>query len=312
MGSFPKIFHLGNKNVLGIFEDEVEITEKVDGSQFGFGLRDGELHMHTGSGGHQIYLEKCEKMFNTAVAYVAGLLAKNRLPNNFYFYAEYLEKPKHNVLAYDRVPTNNLALFGVKDIIKDEFLDYDIIKHFANELEIEPVRVLFQGRLENKEKLTELLNNISMLGGSKIEGIVIKNYTKQLLIGGHHIPILCAKYVSEEFKEVHNKDWKKDHTGKGRFELFKEKFRTEARWNKAVQHLRERGELEEDPRDIGKLLKELNQDIIEECQDEIKEWLWKEFGKDVIRHSNRGFAEWYKKKLLDKAMENITEIHLIV
>lgn len=308
MGSFPKIFHIGNRNVLDIFENDVEITEKVDGSQFGFGLIDNELHMHTGSGGNKIYLEKHDKMFNIAVAYVAGLLAKDKLINNYYYYAEYLEKPCHNVLCYDRVPRNNIVLFGVRDLQFDKFLEYEYIKHFANLLDIDVVPILFKGKLDDKEELLKLLDTMSFLGGSKIEGIVIKNYEKQLLIGGHHIPILSAKFVSESFKELHDTNWKKEHTGKGRFELYKERFRSKARWMKAVQHLRDKGELEEDPRDIGKLLKEINLDLIEECQDEIKEWLWKEFGKDIIRNSTKGFPEWYKNYLLEKGLNNIKKI----
>lgn len=41
--AFPKILHLGDKAIRDIFDEEVEITEKVDGSQFGFGIVEGEL-----------------------------------------------------------------------------------------------------------------------------------------------------------------------------------------------------------------------------------------------------------------------------
>ena len=103
--------------------------------------------------------------------------------------------------------------------------------------------------------------------------------------------------MSEAFKEKHQ-SWGKENTGKGKWETFKESFRTEARWNKAVQHLRDNGELENAPRDIGVLIKEVHRDIQEEEMDEIKKFLWDELGKDLLRKSTAGFPEWYKEKLL--------------
>ena len=83
--------------------------------------------------------------------------------------------------------------------------------------------------------------------------------------------------------------------------IFIESFRTEARWQKAVQHLREKEELENQPRDIGKLMKEINLDIIEEESENIKEQLYKLYIKDITRKATAGFAEWYKKQLLENA-----------
>ena len=52
-----------------------------------------------------------------------------------------------------------------------------------------------------------------------------------------------------------------------------------------------------EPKDIGVLMRELNRDF-EEHVDEIKNLLYANFRKDIIRVANRGFAEWYKKKLI--------------
>jgi hypothetical protein len=74
-------------------------------------------------------------------------------------------------------------------------------------------------------------------------------------------------------------------------------FCTEARWEKAVQHLRDDGALTDSPKDIGALLKALNHDIDVECKDEIKDALWQMFRKDILRVASRGFPEWYKRCL---------------
>lgn len=57
----------------------------------------------------------------------------------------------------------------------------------------------------------------------------------------------------------------------GKLEKKKKKYksynrrRIEARWHKAVQHLREDGQLVNDMKDIPALLRELNRDLDEEC-----------------------------------------------
>ncbi len=107
--------------------------------------------------------------------------------------------------------------------------------------------------------------------------------------------------MRESFKERHRKEWK---TGGNTVQEYINSFRTEARWQKAVNHLREKGELENDPRDIGKLMKEINVDIHAEEAEEIKSFLYKHFVKQITRKAGAGFPEWYKEQLLKKAFEN--------
>jgi hypothetical protein len=47
MFPFPKIFALGTMYIRDIFEGAVEITEKIDGSQFVFGMIDGKLQLRS-------------------------------------------------------------------------------------------------------------------------------------------------------------------------------------------------------------------------------------------------------------------------
>jgi hypothetical protein len=297
--SFPKIFAIGTEYIKDVFRDEVEITEKVDGSQFAFGVIDGEFYMR--SKGKQIFPEAPEKMFIKACDYVYSI--QEKLPNNIVYYCEYLQSSKHNVLQYKRHPKNYLLLFGVSDNMGKFVSDYESIKTYAEEIDIETVPLIYHGKIEDAQNLLKLLENESILGDTKIEGIVVKNYSQPFLLGGQPIPIMMGKFVSEKFKEVHRTKWSGEFTSKGKWVTFMESFRTEARWNKAVQHLNERGELENAPRDIGKLLKEVNLDIIEEEKENIKEFLWKEFGKAVLRKSTAGLPEWYKEKLLKNGFE---------
>lgn len=290
--SFPKLWALGQKHIQSIFESEVEITEKVDGSQFSFGTIDGKVVCR--SKGKIINMDAPEKMFQKGVEYVRSIA--NILPDNVQFWGEYLNKPKHNTLCYDRTPKNNIALFGM---MKDgEFIsDYETLTKYAENLEVDVVPLIYKGTITPEEVLS-LIKRKSFLGSIEVEGVVVKNYNKDYFLGGEYFPIMCGKYVSEKFKEVHGKNWKKENTGKGKWGTFCEQYKTPARWDKAVQHLKEKGELTESPKDIGNLIKEIQQDIKEEEKENIKEALWNIFGKELLRESTKGLPEWYKEQLL--------------
>ena len=70
--SFPKIFGVGaNRAVQDIFSGPVEVTEKVDGSQFAFGRIDGEIVMR--SKGRVIDVGTADAMFQKAEDYVLSI-----------------------------------------------------------------------------------------------------------------------------------------------------------------------------------------------------------------------------------------------
>jgi hypothetical protein len=292
--AFPKIFAIGTDYISDIFNEEVEITEKIDGSQFDFGKVDGKLYYR--SKGKIMYPESVEKMFRIATDYVHSI--EGRIPNNVVYYCEYLMRPKHNTLTYERVPKNNLILFGISNLAQKFNPRYIDLEYSASLLDIEAVPLVYRGKINKADEIFDLIKNESVLGGTNMEGIVVKNYDRPFLLGGQPIPVMAGKYVSEKFKEVHQKSWGREKTHKGKFEVFKEGFRTEARWSKAVQHLREDSDLENSPRDIGKLIKEVQRDIYEEEIDNIKNFLFKEFGSEIMRHATRGLPEWYKEQLV--------------
>lgn len=305
MNSFPKIFHLGDRSIQNIFEDNVEITEKLDGSQISWMLTSKGLKIR--SKGSMIYDKthylreiKENDLFYPAIQVIFKLYEDKKLVENFQYFGETFYKPKHNVLAYNSIPKNHIALFGILD---DASLPYNwsMLNKIANYFDIGVVSLLYQGfcRKENKSAWIEetFLNIESALGGPKIEGIVVKRFI-DYFVGDKLFPIMAGKYVSESFKEIASSNWSKENTSKGKWIDFKESFRTEARWEKAVQFLREQNQLTGSPKDIGPLIHRVSQDITEEEKENIKEFLWREFGKVLLRESTHGLPEWYKGRLL--------------
>lgn len=292
--SFVKIFAIGTDYIKDIFEERVEISEKIDGSQIAFGLINNNLHIR--SKGSILYQDNPEPMFKNGMDYVASI--QGLLPEGIVFYGEYLRKPKHNTLVYSRIPRNNIILFGAKLFSRDSYLpDF---QEYAEVLGLETVPCV-TAHISSPEDLKDFMDLESVLGGTKREGVVVKNYGRKFLLGGQPMPMMCGKFVSEQFKEVHKNRWGKEETGKGRFETFCESFHTEARWQKAVQHLAEKGELENSVRDIGKLMKEINIDIEAEEKADVMEYLWHEYKRDIFRSATRGAAEWYKEQLLKRS-----------
>lgn len=296
---FPKIFAIGTVYIREIFDGEVEITEKVDGSQFAFGKINGTLYMR--SKGCEQYMDKHDKMFTEAVEYIFSMMDK--LPEGICFYCEYLKNPKHNTIAYGRIPKNHLIMFGACGK-GDEFIaDY---AQYAELLDIETVPVIFKGKIESSEKLLELMDRESVLGNAKIEGVVVKNYTKPFLLGGQPIPLMSGKFVSEAFKEANHSQWK--GAGDNKWTVYCLGLNTEARWLKAVQALRDSSQLTNEPKDIGLLMKTVSIDLEAEEEANIKEFLYKEHRKQAISAATRGLPEWYKKYLLENSFINSEDI----
>lgn len=295
--SYGKIFNLGHRYLANLFDGEVVVQEKVDGSYFAFGVLNGELRCR--SKGNILDQDAPDKMFVKAVAAVKEL----PLVPGWVYCGEYLQKPKHNTLAYDRHPRSHVILFDIEiEARTEKFLDHKLVDAEAARLGLETVpRFPTPDKGWNTLELQKCLENVSVLGGQKIEGLVIKNYN-QFGIDGK---TLRGKHVSEAFKEVHNGDWKARHPTQGDIKVdLANSLRTPARWNKAIQHLREADKLTDSPTDIGLLLKEINVDILAECEHEIKEQLFKWAWKDLSREITKGFPEYYKDLLMKKQFES--------
>jgi len=277
-----------------LFDTVVEITEKVDGSQLGFGKVNGQLFVR--SKGKEQDLDNPDMMFIKAVDYIKTI--EDKIPDNMTFYGEYLQKPKHNTLAYDNTPKNYIALFGVYNSETMEHFGIEECKKWAEIFEIDTVPLLFKGEA-NASGVIEMVNDtVSYLGGSKIEGVVVKAYKPWLFLNQIPQTVMSGKYVTEAFKEVHNKDWKKENTGKGKLEVAMSQYKSKARWNKAIQHLRDNGTLLGNPKDIGPLIKEVRNDIIEEEKDNIKDKLWNIYMNDFLAMATNGLPQYYKEKIM--------------
>jgi hypothetical protein len=294
MRSYTKVLALGHRFIQDILFGETIAEEKVDGSQISFGVLDGILRVR--SRGQEVILD-APGMFDVAVEQIQEI--QHLLRPGYIYRGEYLRKPKHNVLAYDRVPKNNIVIFDIED---EDFnpLPYDQKLWVAAEIGFETVPLLTIN-VKDKNEILSLLDTDSFLGGTKIEGVVIKNYGK-LVEGSKY---MVGKYVSEKFKEKMTDKVKMEKQNDDIVSFIVKSLKTDARYHKAIQHLRESGNLLGEPKDIGSLLKELHQDIDTEETEFIKDTLFKHYIKRIKGGVCAGFPEWYKKQLLNNVKEAI-------
>ncbi len=304
--SYVHIATLGSAFTENALVGEVTIQEKVDGSQFRWGL-DVKGELKVGTKGTIIGHPDENKMFKEGAEYLFSIetLIKENFRPNTYFYGEYLQKPKHNVLCYERVPKNHIVLFD--SMCEGKYAKRDGLIKIADFLGVDLIPELFRGILKDRavgggftnplDHLKRIIETTpSFLGKELIEGIVIKNYDQTILIGGQIYP-LFTKYVRESFKERHESEWK-TASKKTTIDEFIKSFKNEARWQKAIIHLKEQGRLEQSPRDIGNLIKLIQEDIKAEETENIKNFLHDRVIGDIMRVSVMGFAEWYKEFLI--------------
>ena len=314
--SYPSIFNLGHKAIQFLLSTPVNVCEKIDGSQFSFGLFDELVaepvteylinvsdvptrELKVRSKGAVMIPDAPEKMFTAAVESVKERL--HQLHVGWTYRGEYLAKPKHNALAYDRIPNGHIIIFDINSG-EEEYLDYEAKKAEAERIGLEVVPRLYSGRLDSIEQFRQFLCTTSILGGQAIEGVVVKPVGYDLF--GKDKKVLMGKFVSEAYKEVHNKTWGENNpSGKDIIGLIGSALNTQARWQKALQHMKEAGKIEDSVRDIGLLMREIPEDVLKECEEEIKEQLFKWAWPSIRRAVTRGVPEWYKESLLKRAFE---------
>ena len=299
INSYPSIYNFGHKALEDFFGDPIIVEEKVDGSQFSFGVIDGVLFARSKNA--QIDIDAPAGMFQKGIDTIIKLKAV--LTPGYVYRGEYLSKEKHNTLKYDQVPIGNIIIFDISTGTEDYLSPFQKADE-ANRIGLECVPAFLVENVGSVEQLKELCARESCLGGPHMEGVVLKNYYKF----GPDKKVLMAKYVREEFKEQHRTSWKASNPSKSDIvERLIETYKVDARWNKAVQHLRDAGNLDGAPTDIGPLMKEVTTDILKEHEDEIKEELFKLAWPKISRGVVKGLPQWYKDKLATEMFEAVSE-----
>lgn len=298
LAAYQKPETLGTRGTQGVFDGTFVVQEKIDGSQISFGVIPDPIHpgmpptLHIRSKGRALDLENPDKLFAPAVATIKQLWSEMKLKPYWIYRGEAVSSIRHNVLQYERTPKGGVILYDVEE--GGDRLGQLGLELAAADLGLESVPVLHVGTEHPGTLFEGMMNRNSILGGP-MEGIVIKNYGKQL----------SAKFVSAGFKEVAGHPGK---TAKAGFDMdaIIASYRTNGRWNKAIQHLREDGKLTDSTKDIGPLVREIQADLLREEEANIKQVLFDKFFPTIQKESVRDFHVYYKS-ILSGDLPKLTE-----
>ena len=277
---FPKIYRLGHKDVKDILDGPVEVTEKIDGSQISFGIIEKKLVVR--SKNTEINPADVPNQFINSYQSIQRIFSEGRLEDGYFYYGEAVRGLRHNVITYARIPKGYIALYSVRKPDGTFEPDFKVIENTANSFGIDPVPLKHLGTISVQE-LEDILKQDSFYG-PRMEGLVIKSSRKKFEM---------AKLVRDDYKEVSRHVIKNSLPLEQRItELFLQ-YKTNARWDKAIQHYLDAGNSPDDKLVIPSLIKEVTQDILTEEGETIKNDLFAFFRKQFIRTVTEGLADYY-------------------
>jgi len=286
---YPKILHIGAPLVETVFFEEIELSEKCDGSQCRVNLTNE--FVATGSKNQNV---ADYGMFEIAHNYSKVIHEETewrQFGDDITLFCEFLKSPKHNTISYDRVPLNNLYLFGA--LVDGVHMKTDDLNDIAKCFDIDPPNIMYEGNVESAEELKEFMTHESYLGGSLVEGVVIKNYNRtydplqvhsQAFIG---YP-MCAKFVREDFKAANAKRWNTLDRKKG-VDAIVEMFFVGEMFQKTIQHLRDEGKITYTKKDLQYLIPEFFDDLMDEKKDAMTRMIMAEVFK-VLKKRASGYV----------------------
>jgi len=237
---YPKIHGIGHVECDGLFDGEVIIQEKYDGSNVRWMVEDGNLIV----GSRNIDMLENPKMFkekpwSNLVEYLQDRI--DLIAEGFVYYGEFIGSI--NKLRIDYETVIDVVLFDVLDKTSGKFLDYDSVFIIAAQTGFNLVKTY------DIQDWKECLEDVK---SRKREGIVIKNYDNQIF----------GKQVLDEFREISRiKKVKSKNEKYGQEESFVESFLTYPRISKMIELGMENG-LSLDNTMIPFVIKSLFKDII--------------------------------------------------
>ena len=174
-----------------LLDGTIILEEKIDGGIIGL------TNKHAQGRGSEIRLGETGKAFKYFNSWRTQNQFKiDKIPDNFIIYGEWMYA-KHNI-CYDSL-TDFFIAFDVYDIENKKFLGYDEKAKVINNCGFEMVPLLFIGEIKNAKDILEFIKISHFSSTETMEGIVIKNYPKQLF----------GKYVRREFTDDLDEYWLK-------------------------------------------------------------------------------------------------------
>ena len=219
MKKYPKIFALGKEETEGLLDGELVLQEKIDGGNFRFMFKDGEVIF--GSRTQEFESDDVEQ-WKRVINYLKTQVKDKKKKEGVIFFGEAILRHTLNY-DFDKMPA--FLGFDVWHIKKEEFLPYKKVLKLFKQYDIELCPFIKQGIWNKDLSEKDLEIPRSKYVDNWAEGIMIKNYKKQIF----------GKVVSDKFKEENRRVFGggKKHA-KDDAEYFTLVYATNSRIDKAV------------------------------------------------------------------------------
>ena len=202
MKKYPRIRLLGHEENKDIFkdpEDVVVIEEKYDGANFRFMISNGQVIF--GSRNREINEnDSSVKNFLGVIEYIKAKLnsVKKEVLDKYNGYVFFGENMVKHTLDYDWETIPRFIAYDIYDMRNEKFLDWKEAKRIFEELGFKFAKIISVAKAYELKALKFDDDFVPIAEyppkanpNQKAEGIVFKNYNKQLF----------AKYVQNQFKE---------------------------------------------------------------------------------------------------------------
>ena len=113
MDEYPKVVSIGKSEREHFESAYVVIQAKIDGSNVAFTLTEDKTLLFRSRKISIPGLGHAGGYFDALIESITKI--KGKLRPGLVYRGEYLRQPRHNRVAYDRVPPNNFVLFDVQD-----------------------------------------------------------------------------------------------------------------------------------------------------------------------------------------------------
>lgn len=223
---FPKVRPLGHPETEPILEPgTVHVLEKMDGANFRWGVRDGDLIIGSRNHTYPVGDDNIPKAFRHAVEFVQNRFEGHEVVGDVTFFGEAMHP---HTLEYDWDNTPSVLGFAMYDHKAERFDPWPIAKDAFESWDVPPVPHL--DPIEPEDLSTEYPIPASGYRDGQPEGVVF-----------WHENGTCAKLRTEAFKEKH-KSPTSDAKGYDGHEKLVADYCTEPRIDKRINDLLDQGE----------------------------------------------------------------------
>lgn len=293
MKKYPKIKYLGSAETKGIFDklsNEVVVQEKIDGANFRFMIKDGNLTF--GSRNVAQVENKNYDQFANTIEYLEESIDEPKIDRDLVYVGEATQK---HTLEYDWEEIPQFLGFDVLHKDSGLPLSWGIAKEKFDKIGLDFVPILWRGEVRKwKNKDMQTFLDSSEYRDGKPEGIVIKNYER---LNNFDKP-LFAKVKIEEFREKAKAKFGDNKAKRTNTAYAVEKYLTESRIRKIILKM-----TEEEGKELARpLMEDLIYRVAEDILDEHIVDLYREKKVDEIDFNV------LNKMVPDKCLETIDKM----